>query len=69
MAKSDPKTYQQLSDELNELTAWFESDQVNLDEAIHKYERAMKVLDEMEKYLKTAQNKIKKVAAKFDHVE
>ncbi|MGH7157160.1 MAG: exodeoxyribonuclease VII small subunit [Candidatus Saccharimonadales bacterium] len=60
------KTYQQMADDLASLVDWFESDQVNLDEAVRKYEQAMRLLDEMEDYLKSAQNKIKKIAVKFD---
>ena len=67
MVKSaSAKTYQQLSDEFTELVAWFESENVNLDEAIVKYEQSMELLNQMEAYLKTAENKIKKIAAKFD---
>ena len=66
MAKAtSAKTYQQLSDEFAGLVAWFESDQVNLDEAVAKYEQAMELLAQMENYLKTAQNQVKKIAAKF----
>jgi exodeoxyribonuclease VII small subunit len=61
-----PKTYQQMDDELNELVEWFESDLVNLDEAVAKYEQAMELLQQMEIYLKTAENQVKKIAAKFD---
>ncbi len=67
MPKPKPaKNYQQLSDEFAELVAWFESDKVNLDEAIAKYEQSMELLAQMEAYLKTAKNKIKKITAKFD---
>lgn len=55
-----------MADELAGLIGWFESDRVNLDEAMAKYEQAVSLLDEMENYLKTAQNKIKKIAVKFD---
>ncbi len=66
MPKAQPhKTYQQLSDEFSELVAWFESDEVNLDEAILRYEKSMELLNQMEKYLKSAENKIKKIDAKF----
>ena len=61
------KNYQQLSDEFATLLAWFEGDQVNLDEAVQKYEQAVELLDEMEKYLSTAQNKIKKITAKLEN--
>lgn len=59
------KSYRQLSDELAELLSWFESDDLDLDQAISKYEQAMEVITEMEKYLKTAENKIQKISLKF----
>lgn len=67
MAKSPKaKAYQQLNQELATLVEWFESDQVNLDEATAKYEQALKIIAQMEAYLETAQNKVKKISAKFD---
>jgi exodeoxyribonuclease VII small subunit len=60
------KSYQQMANELAKLIDWFESDQVNLDEAVVKYEQAMELLGQMEHYLKTAENKVKKISAKFD---
>lgn len=66
MAKSPTRAYQQLSDELNRLIEWFESESVNLDEAIDKYEQAMGILKQMEDHLKNAENKVKKIAVKFD---
>jgi exodeoxyribonuclease VII small subunit len=59
-------TYQQMADELAQLTEWFESDKVNLDEAVAKYEQAMELLKQMEYYLKTAENKVKKIKTKFE---
>jgi len=67
MAKSaGDKTYQKMAKELAGYIEWFESDAVNLDTAIDKYEQAMELLQQMEKYLKTAQNKILKINAKFE---
>lgn len=66
MAQSKIKTYKQMNEELAEILAWFEGEQVDLDKAVAKYEQAMKLLAEMEKYLKTAENKIKKISAKFE---
>lgn len=57
------KNYQQLADQLEEILLWFESGQVTLDEAVKKYEQANKLIAEMENYLKTAENKIKKITA------
>jgi exodeoxyribonuclease VII small subunit len=61
-AKSS-KTYREMSAQLDDILMWFESGDVDLDEAVAKYEEAQKLLDEMEKYLKTAENKIRKIAA------
>ncbi len=66
MKSGNPKTYQELSDELNKLIEWFEGEAVNLDKAAQKYEQAMTLIAQMEDYLKFAENKVKKVAAKFD---
>lgn len=59
------KSYRKMNEDLAEILAWFESEQVDLDEAVTKYEQAVKLLNEMESYLKTAENKVKKIAAKM----
>lgn len=58
----NPKTYRQMSNELDEILLWFESDNVDLDEAIAKYELATQLIAQMEDYLKTAENKIRKIS-------
>lgn len=64
MAKAaSSKTYKEMSEELDNILAWFESGDVDLDKAVQKYGQAQKLLDEMENYLKTAENKIRKIAA------
>lgn len=60
-AKTDKKNYQQLAAELAAIIDWFEAGDVNLDQAIAKYEQAVKLIAEMETYLKTAENKLKKI--------
>jgi exodeoxyribonuclease VII small subunit len=64
--KKTTRNYQAMAAELAGYIEWFESDAVNLDEAIKKYEQAMELLEEMEKYLKSAQNKISKIRVKFE---
>jgi len=49
--------------ELQAIIDWFEGESVDLEEAVKKYELAGKLADELEKYLKTAQNKIRQVSA------
>lgn len=55
-----------MSAELAEIIEWFESDKVNLDEAVTRYEQALKLISEIETYLKSAENKIKKISTKFE---
>ncbi len=63
MVREDERNYQKMSAELAGVIEWFESDQVNLDEAVNKYEQALALIAEIEKYLKTAENKVKKISA------
>lgn len=55
-------TTAQLQAELDDLLLWFESDKVDLDEAVSKYERGIVLVKELEARLKTAENTIKKIA-------
>jgi exodeoxyribonuclease VII small subunit len=55
------KSYRQLSSELDEILDWFENADADVDEAVIKYDKAQKLIKQMEEYLKTAQNKIKKI--------
>jgi len=61
MADKTNKTYAQLSQELADIVAWFESGEVDLDQAIAKYEQASMLISELENYLKIAENKIERI--------
>lgn len=60
------KTYRQLSEELSTVLDWFDSQEADLDEALAKYQQAMELIKQMEAYLKTATNKIRKISANFE---
>lgn len=61
MVKNE-KSYKQLRQDLDELLSWFENDDLDVDEAINKYEQAKKLAKELHKYLQDAQNKITKLS-------
>jgi exodeoxyribonuclease VII small subunit len=65
MAKDIKQTYQTMTAELTKIIDWFESDKVNLDQAVEKYEQALKLTAEIEAYLKNAENKIRKINIKL----
>lgn len=62
MAKD--KTYKELRSELDQVLEWFENDAVDVDEAIAKYQQAIKLTKELQDYLQTAKNTVKKLTTK-----
>jgi exodeoxyribonuclease VII small subunit len=59
MAKE--KDYQALSLELDEVLAKLQRPDVRVDEAVTLYEQGLKLIDELEKHLADAENKIEKL--------
>lgn len=51
--------------ELESLLQWFESDEVELELAVKKYEQALSLCKELEEHLKTAKNQIEVINKKF----
>ncbi len=62
---SKAKNYQQLAKQLADILAWFERSDVDLDEAIAKYAEATELVKQIEAYLKTAANQVKKINARL----
>ncbi len=52
--------------ELEAITAWFESEEVDLNEALAKFERGMKLADELKRELTEVENRVEKIKAKFE---
>jgi exodeoxyribonuclease VII small subunit len=63
-SKAAQKSYREMAEQLDQIMLWFESGDIDIDEAVKKYEEASELISEMEKYLKTAENKIKKISTK-----
>ncbi len=63
--KMATKTYQQLQTELDEVMNWFNdaSQELDVDEAIKRYQQGTELIKQLEKQLKLAENKITKVKA------
>lgn len=54
------RSYQLLKDQLDSIVSKLQEDDLDIDEAMKLHEQGMKLVDELEKYLKTAENKITK---------
>jgi exodeoxyribonuclease VII small subunit len=64
---SQPKpTYQELKVELDQVMSKLQQEELDVDEALKLYERGLQLVQELEKYLKTAENSVKQLKAKFD---
>jgi exodeoxyribonuclease VII small subunit len=53
--------YRAMSDELEAIVLALQQDDIDVDVAMQKYERGLELVSQLEKYLKTAENKIEKL--------
>ena len=65
MATQKKLSYQKLSTELDTILGELQGGELDIDEAVKKYERGMAIVKELQTYLKTAENTVKKVKANF----
>lgn len=54
--------------ELESITEWFESEEVDLNEALKKFERGMELADTLKKDLQTIENRVDVIKQKFDGI-
>lgn len=66
MTKKTDISLQQQIDELESLIAWFERDDVDLEEAIAKFEEGSELADRIKERLDQLENKITVLKQRFD---
>jgi len=54
-------SYRELRDQLDSIMAWFEQDDIDIDEAMTKYAEAEKTISALELYLSETELKIKRL--------
>ncbi|MDD3734957.1 MAG: exodeoxyribonuclease VII small subunit [Candidatus Pacebacteria bacterium] len=59
------KAYQ----EIEEINEWFQGEEIDLDEALQKYEKGMELINECRERLKTAENKFEEIKKKYSNEE
>jgi len=62
---NQPFQFDKALKELEDITAWFESSQVDLDAALPKFERGMELSAQLKEHLQAVENKVEKIKAKF----
>lgn len=65
MAKADRLSYQVLAGELDDILVELQQADLDVDEAVKKYERGLTLIKELETYLGEAENRVSKLKAKF----
>ncbi|MEX0668381.1 MAG: exodeoxyribonuclease VII small subunit [Candidatus Saccharimonadales bacterium] len=63
MSKST-KTFQQQLEELEAIIEWFDSEDVDIDEAVTKFEQGTKLINDLKKHLSEVENKVTEVKNK-----
>lgn len=58
--------YRQLSQQLDEILDNLQSGNLDIDEAIKKYEQGMAIVQQLQTYLKDAENKVTKIKKSFE---
>ncbi len=51
--------------ELEEITTWFESSDVDLDQGLAKFERGMELASQLKSHLASVENRVEKIKARF----
>ncbi len=55
------KSYKELQEELNTIISELQSEEIDIDEAVIKFEQATKITKQIKQYLDTAENTLKRV--------
>lgn len=65
-AKEDEVNYEELKSELDDIMLALQQEDLDVDKAIEYYQRGLELVQSLEKYLKTAENRITELKAKFN---
>lgn len=65
MSPTKPFEFEKHLRELEDITAWFESKDANLDEGIAKFERGMELAQQLKSHLASVENRVEKIRQKF----
>lgn len=65
MSVAKKTTVAEKMEQLDALLAWFESEEITVEEALVKYEEALELSQQLEQQLKTAKNQVEVIKKKF----
>lgn len=65
---SETKSINELMAELDALLVWFNSGEVDIDEAVKKFDEATKIADQIKERLAETENRIKEIELKLGEI-
>lgn len=65
MATTQPFEFEKALKELESITAWFESSDVDLDAGLVKFERGMELAHQLKTHLASVENRVEKIKQRF----
>lgn len=66
MPNKQAKSFEEKLQDLEQVVAWFESDEVTLEKSMAKFEAGMALAQELEKEVAEVENRIQIIKQKFD---
>ncbi|MDB5178463.1 MAG: Exodeoxyribonuclease 7 small subunit [Patescibacteria group bacterium] len=60
-----PFEFEKALKELEDITTWFESTDVDLDQGLDKFERGMELASQLKAHLVTVENRVEKIKQRF----
>lgn len=66
MASSKEVNYKELKDELDDIMLKIQDEELDIDVALQLYKRGLELIKQLEDYIKSAENKVSELHAKFD---
>ncbi len=58
--------FQPQLEELEQIVTWFESEDVDIDQALEKFQRGMELVSHLEQWLEEAENTVQEITETFD---
>ncbi len=63
--KPSSESYQSLRKQLEDAVSDLQNPDISIDDAIARYEAAMKLIGKLEEYLKTAENRVREIKERY----
>lgn len=66
MVKPQKINYKKLNTELDKIIEALQADDLDIDEVLSAYQRGAEIIEQLQTYLKQAQNKVSKIKSNWD---